>query len=751
MSKYHPFGGTTYNLGSSIGSTDTTILLSSFLEPVTGTPYTMALLNTDIAFATIAPKTTSSEFISFTGITQNSNGTATLTGVTRGLAKKYPFTEDSTYKLPHSGGTQFIISDAPQVFEEYASLPNDNIFTGYNTVPDPINSTDIANKEWVLSVVNGGAVSFGQVTIAGTAGETFSAGAPVYLKASDSRWYKVLANDNQFNTLASVQMGIALSAGSAGATITSGVAISGTVSTLSGLTANNLYYVSDTGTLATTAGTYSIPFGFATATTTLVLKPGNFPTPQEKAAMGGSQGIPTSANKFITQDNVSISTTDQSQTTQNSSSTVGEANTTGLRNKLAQSFIPTKTKIRGVKLYKSADTGTFTGTVTVALYADSAGSPTGSALATVTLTNAQYVGSLVGEFTATFSAEYSMTVGSLYWIQITTSTSDTSNHPNLGINTAGGYASGSVKYFNTPDTNWVAVANIDLYFKTLEGNASQVVKTDSSGLIPSDFLTSSNLPTPAFCQTLDLSSTTDATASSEFSFGSNSTGSVFYFQLQAGSRLYRFARDSVTGLFLETHNPNTTMTTGAGDQGGIVVIGSFIYLFGNDGTNVICSRFSATDLTGEQVMTVPTVACTGDVGVYTDGANVYVTSTQSATTTRKWSLSGTTFSALTTATTANLNSGTSFYDGNNIYFIPNSTSDPNIYKLSATDGSSKTTTTKKINAAHWSANTTITTNIFILGVDTTKMYMGFMYQNYNILNGSSIVGEMIYLLPISKP
>ncbi len=135
---YKPFGATTYNLASSISSTATTIVLSSFLEPVTGTPYTMALLDTQIVFATIAPKTTSSEFISFTGITQNANGTATLTGVTRGLSKKSPFTTDSTYKLPHSGQSQFIISDAPQVFYEYAAKNNDETITGqwtFNVTP----------------------------------------------------------------------------------------------------------------------------------------------------------------------------------------------------------------------------------------------------------------------------------------------------------------------------------------------------------------------------------------------------------------------------------------------------------------------------------------------------------------------------------------------------------------------------------------------------------------------------------------
>jgi hypothetical protein len=127
---FNPFGAQTFTLGSSISSTQNTILLSSFTEPVTGTPYTMVLLNTDIAYGTIGPRTSSTEFISFTGITQNADGTATLTGVVRGLAKKYPFTTDAAYKLPHSGQSIFIISDAPQLFNKYPTKDYDETITG---------------------------------------------------------------------------------------------------------------------------------------------------------------------------------------------------------------------------------------------------------------------------------------------------------------------------------------------------------------------------------------------------------------------------------------------------------------------------------------------------------------------------------------------------------------------------------------------------------------------------------------------
>lgn len=128
---YNTTGGTNYTLGASIGSTDTSILLSSFLEPISGTPYTMALIGSDIVYGTISPQSDNSEFVSFTGITQNVDGTATITGVTRGLPRS-PGTQSAgpTYQLPHAGQSIFILSDAPQVFSKYAAKENDETITG---------------------------------------------------------------------------------------------------------------------------------------------------------------------------------------------------------------------------------------------------------------------------------------------------------------------------------------------------------------------------------------------------------------------------------------------------------------------------------------------------------------------------------------------------------------------------------------------------------------------------------------------
>lgn len=209
----------------------------------------------------------------------------------------------------------------------------------------------------------------------------------------------------------------------------------------------------------------------------------NLPTAGQKAALPGSSGAPGATNLYVTQDDVEDDGYDQTQTTRDGTTPVGEADATTKANKLAQSFIAGKTSQTGVYLHKLADTGTFTGTVTVALQADSAGTPSGSNLASVTISNATWLATAAGLFQATYSSPYTATIGTTYWLVISTSTADNSNHPNLGTNTAGGYSSGSVKKNNTTD-GWAAIATIDLTFKTTTTYNSKVLRLDSSGGLP---------------------------------------------------------------------------------------------------------------------------------------------------------------------------------------------------------------------------------------------------------------------------
>lgn len=128
---YNPSGGGTYRLQSSIGLTNSSIALSSFKEPISNIPYTMSYLNSSIEYGTLDPQnTTSKEFISFTGITQNNDGTATLTGVVRGLGFSYPYTASTTLQQPHSGQSIFILSNPPQLTNQYANRNNNDLILG---------------------------------------------------------------------------------------------------------------------------------------------------------------------------------------------------------------------------------------------------------------------------------------------------------------------------------------------------------------------------------------------------------------------------------------------------------------------------------------------------------------------------------------------------------------------------------------------------------------------------------------------
>jgi len=143
-STFNPAGGLTYRLNSSIGTSDTTLTLSSFKNR-TNIGLTMSNLNTDIAYATIDPQSSRSEFISFTGVTQNSDGTATITGVTRGLADIYPFSASTTMRQTHPGQSIFILSDSPSLFNEYYVLRNNSTSTGIlvfsSTTPPRLDAT----------------------------------------------------------------------------------------------------------------------------------------------------------------------------------------------------------------------------------------------------------------------------------------------------------------------------------------------------------------------------------------------------------------------------------------------------------------------------------------------------------------------------------------------------------------------------------------------------------------------------------
>ncbi len=182
-STFNPTGGGTYRLQSSISTTQNTITLTSFKEPISGIKYTMSYLNSSIEYGTIDPQNaTSKEFISFTGITQNSDGTALLTGVSRGLGFSYPYTASTTLASSHSGQSIFILSNPPQLTNQYLNMVNGGQVSGLTTFTDPPIMTNAATSTLQaasVAYVNGLAFGGAVVTVpgGGTGQTTFAPGA----------------------------------------------------------------------------------------------------------------------------------------------------------------------------------------------------------------------------------------------------------------------------------------------------------------------------------------------------------------------------------------------------------------------------------------------------------------------------------------------------------------------------------------------------------------------------------------------
>lgn len=282
---------TKYLAGSGVIIGATTVTLTD-LTDIYGNVLTMANFGSK-GFITLEPKTTNEEAATFTGVTANANGTYTLTGVKTGIAVS-PYTETSGLVRQHAGGTQVVITDTVQFWNTFANKENNNAFTGVNTVPDPVGVTEIANKQWVLSVVNGGAVSFDQLIVPGTAGETLSQGDLVYFKVADGKWWKTDADTSA--TLFGVQLGFAQSAGTADVVITGGVLVRGLDTNHSG-TAGGLVYASNTpGAVSSSAGTTSKVIGqYAISSAGIYFNPEFYEiiTPAQAAAIAGASTVPT--------------------------------------------------------------------------------------------------------------------------------------------------------------------------------------------------------------------------------------------------------------------------------------------------------------------------------------------------------------------------------------------------------------------------------------------------------------------------
>lgn len=120
-----PFGGQTYTLaGNGVTGSATSLTLQSLTIPQTGQKILDADMSTTF-FLTLEPSNrTKQEFVACTTVTQNSGGTATLSGCTRGLSPIPPYTASTTLQFVHAGGSQIIFSNPPQFYNQYTARDN---------------------------------------------------------------------------------------------------------------------------------------------------------------------------------------------------------------------------------------------------------------------------------------------------------------------------------------------------------------------------------------------------------------------------------------------------------------------------------------------------------------------------------------------------------------------------------------------------------------------------------------------------
>lgn len=279
-----------YSLGGAgVVAGATTVTLKSF-QTIDGALLTMAAFGSK-GFGTLEPGNGSmEEQIVFTGVVQNANGTATLTGVSS-VTFLTPYTETSGLTKTHAGATTFVISNTSGYYNMFGAKENDETLTGFWNAPDPLAAQGIATKNYVDTHVNGGPVTTNALIESGTAGETLVAGQPVYLKAADGRWYKALGTTAA--TVNDTQLGIAQGAGTTGNPITSGVLRRGVDLHQTGGAAGSLGYISDTGTISTTTGTVSRVIGNFLSGTTFDFDPFYYyiPTSPQKDFLAGVTGM----------------------------------------------------------------------------------------------------------------------------------------------------------------------------------------------------------------------------------------------------------------------------------------------------------------------------------------------------------------------------------------------------------------------------------------------------------------------------
>lgn len=235
--------------------------------------------------------------------------------------------------------------------------------------------------------------------------------------------------------------------------------------------------------------------------------------------------------------------------------------------------------------------------------------------------------------------------------------------------------------------------------------AATIVKNVSDPLSPGDIAANSfsvfiyngtqwvlQNPAPAITPFYQRTSFS-ASANTLCAASTDTTGTVAYAVSQASTttlNVFRYAFDSVSGMWYQTHTVVITPTSGnitVNTPFGVTVVGSFVYVSYTTNTPLVeTKRLVAADLTSETTMTYsggnPSTSTNYRIS-YTDGTGLYICST--TVTWKHYTISGTTLTATTDVTSISGASVTgAVWDGSNVIFTDNN---PTISKYTAAGAS----------------------------------------------------------------
>jgi len=119
-------------LSSGVTSTDTSFSVAE-IKDIAGNDLTASDIG-DLNWGVFEPESSEQvEFFTWTGFTGTS-----ITGVTRGILPKQPYTENASYKRAHAAGVRVVLfTNAPDMYDSFANKDNDETITETWTFTNP--------------------------------------------------------------------------------------------------------------------------------------------------------------------------------------------------------------------------------------------------------------------------------------------------------------------------------------------------------------------------------------------------------------------------------------------------------------------------------------------------------------------------------------------------------------------------------------------------------------------------------------